>query len=575
MYEALKSLKGQWFVYWIGGLTINPSSANNPEFSVCMAEMPDNKNSAPFKQQDYNIHRVYVAAAHIRAFQIGSIWENGQCVGEIPLKDYSVTLSCDGSDVGLIHALKRLPEDGDRYLVRKSVFKFPSGTWGSRLAAFKRGANRYSVLIPCNALFSYFYSPSSFVVKRLLSGPFREAVDKLIQVDATSHIGRESFKLVLRKNLSLTQAKFIAPMVATSTGFERTSQIYESLVRNRINTDDGRVSADLECLPPMTGKVAFNLKGKWFKRMATGDFVFLAFRIVASELKIPYEHLDRRLESDSRVEGVVPDERTPGWKGRAQGVANPGSSIIENASPGDDVGLARQQVDVDVLSSTVERRLPKEETLYENAGGVSKFDCLDHLSSSDVVGSQNGIQQVDVSVSDPRLLSKAAPFHFDHFMDVVDYLGAFEDIAVSYIAGTETTQKNSHGVFNTLFPKEINGSYCRWAHSNTSPNRRRQVAIAEINFSGLFYYLFEIQRLKDSEAFSLLLTWRNDYGIFSPYEVSEIVQHCAASRGVWFSGKSQHDYRFFRLKHSNARRSNPKRFANAIYRRITEAQSIY
>lgn len=426
----------------------------------------------------------------IQFFKIGSVWKNGIQQLQYRALEYefnfvlentrSVQISKKG-DAKLQNWLTEEVVTNKLYRVANNEAR--EGSFVIILEDIPNKNNYWKIFIPSSVIFQSCYVTSPKAAEKIILGQ----LDKLIDLTKSGFITDEPnvYKVVIHRDYTNSEGTLLANLATDPAAHATLEKLRKNLVMQSVVMNVGH-SIPLFSNFPFSNDVAIKVRGK---RGSYGEneWCFFVSEIIS-------------IRTTFQFDTIVPLRKNSGEKG---------SEIAENLQPAyegivkfpSNYGIDSTLLTLDIPSSLLEptqinlplaidinhvKVVTEEKQLqhYFNASFImSSGDMLggDETSPGHSTSSRNGVSETKII---------ATPVSLDEFFYVLNVLEkSFPSIETLEICNA-TIDSNVNGILN-YFPNKI--AKCHSWHLTTDKQRTRAFIIAELQHTGVWYYLIDVE----------------------------------------------------------------------------------
>lgn len=587
-----------------GGVKRNPRSWSEPQIEVLLSKVPDgeaNPLSPASRRAPASVLRT-IGVGLLPYVALGSVWKNRRPVAVPARSAQWRTETVDTTKVRFVPFAE--VTQTHRVFGRDDYLIGPHWVSAANtlLAAIELRGDPWALLIPAIELIRFYYVSSNRLAHALFWGSY---ADSIVSAKC-GPIRGNLYRVHLRKWIPDSDAWTLARFHASPAMQREVRNFHRRLKVAAVNAATALPITfhALKCGFPFEGKTKLKVSGFPLSTSLDGNGRFFALRLQSCTFPFPFGDL-------------VCDRDNPGLRGIDSGedrLPYGMSFRYEQEDQNDhrslsDLNFAAQEplrglppLSVDIPESRFEDLAGKR--LIIEADDAPRFrdheillgspPPIDSLGTGAGVWSGSNAQPTNVKAVRPQdqvgaPKQRVSPT-LDMFAEALGLLpllakqqGKDLELAVQFVAGLESKPDLTYSETKAAleFPSEDPNPqgnpgrrrYLNWARVPVSESqwRARQVIAAEIRLNGQYGYILDAERVRTSDAMSVLMFANNNYRAVGSDELWSILLATASHRR-WSTKQEMSGFRRLTTTHLGV--VDAKDFSERIFRRVKELFNI-
>lgn len=372
--EDLRAIQGKVVVWWFGGIVQNRRDESVPKVAVFLRTL--DKDNVPRAWQ-----QISVALTHLGILRIGTVWQNGVCIGKAEQDDLRAEIEFTPGEWSFtspdecLYKGEPSPLSGSDYPLRYQRDR----NW---LISF-RLPNGGNLLVPCIEFLTRCYGRSQEVPRILTTYRWEEAANRFFAPFDATAVEPGYWPIRLRKRLHNGDTVFLAHALHDDFARNAAKSIFTQ-ISTAFNRGDSYAFPKIG--PWFSGTATIKVRGHWINNGRT----FLALRVdgLTEPSGIP---LQRDRENSNKVENPATGSGIgEAWKGApGRHIVRPPEIVDLTDANAPRFGAASTDVVEDDFEVLGEKRAVKDYRRYQaetSAGKRSDGRNPDSFSSGEVRG---------------------------------------------------------------------------------------------------------------------------------------------------------------------------------------------
>ncbi|MCX7168439.1 MAG: hypothetical protein NTV11_19495 [Rhodocyclales bacterium] len=548
-----------WRVVWFGGTKRNPRVRSEPQIQVLLAALPESETDplSQISRRSVITRQEWIGVGQLPYVSIGSVWHNTKPQRNPLFGAYTEKLVLDTSSVRFVSlgdlAMKHRAIPKSHYLFAGNF----SHAGRTLVAAIQLDGDPWAVLIPVTELIRFYYASSTRLAQALFWGVYAESINP----KKCGQISEGPYRIHLRKWIADTDAWTLARFHASRYMQQQVRGLYTGIQKHYVDSfsiDPGPFQC-LQCGFPFAGEttidaVTLSLPGPTyeFRRI-------LILRLLSCSAPFPFDDLlcdrdNRNLRGKEAGEENLPtawrqrNEKEDDEEEKNKSDDPAGTNFHSDGEPSNYGKPLVVDLREDRFPNLAGKKLIKErpdENMYCGVKAIQvSGEPLEGFGTGAGIWGQSDYRPAQVNTNvDPPI--PTLPVSLDLFFVAIAEVVCGTAFTVHYVAELYDELVLSESPICLEFPmgdpatnQDFTWAICR---NNRRVPRARQVVVAVIELDGRLCYVFEAERLRDSDTISVLLISRRDSQPITGKELWSILL-ASADKGSWMSKSEMTDY---------------------------------
>lgn len=512
-----------WRLNWFGGVERNPNVATEYKLQVVLTKVKDGAKGAWHTERSVEqdiLRMVPIGIGQLPLLRMGSLWRDGKLEmlrsGDAQVFDLDIP-------PGLPNFYTATDKIGLSGLVPFRDHRLMSFGKNTKCLVLPHNGDPAGIIIPAIELIRFYYANSTRLSKAIFNGDFVHAPSSIYDPEYTGLDGKLAV-VCRRQDVSDEDCWTIARILNSQTAFDGTRRVSDSMIRNFANTQH----ANPESVFPFSGKT--KLKALC-KKVGHAPARYLVLSLVSCSAPFPYDDLQVMADNDGRQadpDTDIPDQaKIPiNRPSKAEGQELTPLLLQSAKEPDSNAQPKRLELSGDSFEALKGKKIRKQEKELCNykAGELVAIAAPDpDLSgTADGTRSADGLGKAELE----KARSESLPPSYELFVVLIDELNSREGVSARLLPLADGL-----GLIKAM--RTSSAGKRQWAYINHRTRQLRHFMFAEIQVSGSYYYLVEIERRPPpaSDSYCSEIFFDAKERPFTPHQIGQMVSILSKQSG--------------------------------------------